>query len=160
MMQEKQERQHKIEEIIRGYEIENQEMLLKRLQGQGFHVNQSTLSRDLKEMRIGRVLNARGEYVYAMPNDHVKEAMRIRLDRDAARGCISYEYSGSIGVLKTLPSYAQMVALAIDKLGLPEIVGTLAGDDTILIMPRDGYDRQSVKQSLLRYIPELKEKEA
>jgi transcriptional regulator of arginine metabolism len=158
-MQEKKQRQKKIEEIIRGREIENQEMLLKRLQEQGFHVNQSTLSRDLKEMRIGRVLNARGEYVYAVPNEEIKDALRIRLDQDAARGCVSYEFSGSIGVLKTLPSYAQMVALAIDKLDLPEIVGTLAGDDTILVLPRDGYDRQSVKQSLLRYIPELKEKQ-
>ncbi|MBN1798379.1 MAG: ArgR family transcriptional regulator [Spirochaetales bacterium] len=157
-MQEKRERQHKIEEIIRGHEIESQEMLLKQLQERGFHVNQSTLSRDLKDMRIGRVLNARGEYVYAMPNEEIKEALQIRLDQDAACGCIGYEFSGNIGVLKTLPSYAQMVALAIDKLSLPEIVGTLAGDDTILIMPRDGYDRQTVKQSLLRYIPELKEK--
>jgi len=157
-MQEKRERQQKIEDIIRAHEIESQEMLLKRLQAEGFHVNQSTLSRDLKELRIGRVLNARGEYVYSVPNEEVKEALQIRLDQDAAQGCMSYEFSGNIGVLKTLPSYAQMVALAIDKLSLPEIVGTLAGDDTILIMPRDGYERETVKQSLLRYIPELKEK--
>ena len=157
-MQEKRKRQQQIADIIRTHEIESQEMLLKSLQEKGFHVNQSTLSRDLKEMRIGRVLNTRGRYVYALPNEQITEALRIRLDQDAACGCIGYEFSGNIGILKTLPSYAQMVALAIDKLELPEIVGTLAGDDTILIMPRDGYDRDTVKQSLLRYIPELKEK--
>jgi transcriptional regulator of arginine metabolism len=156
-MQEKRERQQKIEDIIRTHEVSSQEMLLQYLADGGVHVNQSTLSRDLKEMRIGRVLNTRGEHVYTVPNEEVKEALKIRLDKDAARGCISYEFSGQFGVLKTLPGYAQFVALAIDKLELAEIAGTLAGDDTILIMPRDGFARDTVKQALLRYIPELKE---
>ena len=156
-MQEKQERQQKIEDIIRTNEVSSQESLLQYLADGGFRVNQSTLSRDLKEMRIGRALNARGEYVYAVPNDEVKEALKIRLDQDAARGCLSYEFSGPFGVLKTLPGYAQFLAQAIDKLKLPELAGTLAGDDTILILPRDGYERETVKKALLSYIPELKE---
>jgi transcriptional regulator of arginine metabolism len=157
-MQEKRERQKKIESIIREYEIESQEMLLKHLQGLGFRVNQSTLSRDLKDLRIGRVLNARGVPVYTVPDEEVKASLQIRLDCEVARGCVGYEFSGSMGVLKTLPGYAPLVALAVDKLNLTEIVGTLAGDDTILILPRDGFDRESVKRALLTYIPELKEK--
>jgi transcriptional regulator of arginine metabolism len=156
-MQEKRERQKKIESIIRGHEIESQEMLLRHLQELGFRVNQSTLSRDLKELRIGRALNARGVSVYAVPDGELKESLQIRLDREVARGCLEYEFSGGMGVLKTLPGYAPLVALAVDKLHLAEIVGTLAGDDTILILPRDGFDRENVKNALLAYIPELKE---
>jgi transcriptional regulator of arginine metabolism len=156
-MQEKRERQKKIESIIRAHEIESQEMLLKHLQEEGFSVNQSTLSRDLKEMRVGRILNTRGGYVYTVPEEEVKASLQIRLDLEVARGCVDYEYSGNFGVLKTLPGYAQMVALAVDKLNLAEIAGTLAGDDTILILPRDGFPRESVKAALLRHIPELEE---
>jgi transcriptional regulator of arginine metabolism len=79
------------------------------------------------------------------------------LAEDFRRGFISIEFSGNQGVVKTLPGHASAVAFAVDNLSIPEVLGTVAGDDTILLIPRDGVSRRQMLDALQRRIPGLEE---
>ncbi len=131
--------------------VANQEGLLTLLLRDGYEVTQATLSRDLKVLRVGKVSAPDGSYIYALPEE--SDRSQEELIRDFQRGYLSMESSENLVVLKTLPGHAQATAWALDNLELPEILGTVAGDDTILIILRQGSDFDALQRSLVRLMP-------
>ncbi|SDK50761.1 arginine repressor [Natronincola ferrireducens] len=129
-------RHAKILEIIENNEIETQEELSEELRKIGLNVTQATVSRDIKELRLIKVLSKSGKYKYATlkSQDTILSDRLVRLFKDSI---ISYDYAGNILVLKTIPAAAQAAASAIDATGFDGIVGTVAGDDTIFVVIRD-----------------------
>ncbi|GAA2393053.1 arginine repressor [Dactylosporangium salmoneum] len=130
----------RIASLIRGAAVHSQTELAELLAGDGFQVTQATLSRDLEELRAVKVRGA-----YLIPEDG-ERALRpaeeaptrlIRLLRELLTGV---DWSGNLVVLRTPPGAAQFLASAIDRTGLPDIVGTIAGDDTILVVAREAPD--------------------
>ena len=133
----KSQRQTKILEIIASKDIETQEQLLEELRQAGFHSTQATISRDIKELRILKDLTAMGTYRYSIGNKETSGAFSNRLNTIFKESVISYDYAQNIVVVKTLPSLAPAAGRAIDAMNMSVVVGTLAGDDTLLIIMRD-----------------------
>jgi transcriptional regulator of arginine metabolism len=134
----KSQRQALIVEVVEREPIYNQELLRRRLRARGFDVTQATLSRDIKELGLVKRA-ADGSYQRAGAADHVRtaEAAENALRRTAREFLRSYEQVQQLVVLKTDPGQAQILALALDRASLPEVAGTIAGDDTILVVTRD-----------------------
>jgi transcriptional regulator of arginine metabolism len=157
-MKDKNERYTAIRKAVTRHEIGAQEELLAILVKQGFDVTQATLSRDLKAMGIGKALGKEGTYVYMLPDPEHLAVYRERLKADVLRGFVSLDFSGTLCVIKTHPGHAGPVAFALDNFGMDEILGTIAGDDTILVVASDGITRDRLRKGLLEKIPELKVK--
>lgn len=128
-------RHAKIIELVDHDEIETQEELAIRLIAEGFKVTQATVSRDIKELRLIKVLTKSGRYKYAsiQQQDAGITDRFIKIFKDSL---ISIDSAGHMVVIKTLPGAAQAAAAALDALDMNEIVGSLAGDDTIFIVVR------------------------
>ena len=133
----KSQRQTKILEIIASKDIETQEQLLQELREAGFRSTQATISRDIKELRILKDLTAMGTYRYSIGSKETSGAFSNRLNTIFKESVISYDYAQNIVVIKTLPSLAPAAGRAIDAMNMSVVVGTLAGDDTLLIIMRD-----------------------
>ena len=145
-----------IRRIIAGAAVDSQERLIDLLGREGFAATQATLSRDLKYLGIGKVPEAEGKgYTYTMTETESEPAAKASLVQDFRRGFVSLQFSGAFGLVKTLPGHAASVASALDHLRIAEILGTVAGDDTILIVPRDGVGRARLRKSLGARIPGL-----
>lgn len=125
-------RQRKILELIEKYEIETQEELAEYLKKTGIEITQATISRDIKELRLVKVLSSSGKYRYAVIDDS-SEGTTDRLIKIFKSSIVSFDVAGHILVIKTLPGAAQVCASAVDTLKIEGIVGTIAGDDTIFI---------------------------
>lgn len=150
-MKGRDERLKAVKRAISQRGVSNQESLLSLLTEEGYDVTQATLSRDLKALRVGKVIASDGSYVYALPEDSDRSVEEWV--RDFQRGYLSMEASANLVVLKTLIGHAQATALALDNLEVPEVLGTVAGDDTILLILRQGADFASLQRSLLRLMP-------
>ena len=124
-------RQAKIREIIEANNIETQEELANALEREGFSVTQATVSRDIKEMMLVKVPNAQGTYRYAYPKEHGHMVTQDRLERTFRDSVLTLKFGGNMAVLHTMPSTADAVAYVIDYMKWPEVLGTVAGDDTI-----------------------------
>lgn len=133
----KAQRQSAIVDVVQREAVSSQELLRKRLRARGFDVTQATLSRDIKE--LGLVKRASdGAYQRAgVPDSGRSEAAEAALRRVAREFLRSFEPVQQLLVLKTDAGQAQLLALALDRAALPEIVGTIAGDDTILVVTRE-----------------------
>ncbi|WP_330440877.1 arginine repressor [Micromonospora sp. NBC_00821] len=135
-------RHARIVELIRDRSIRSQTELADLLAADGVGVTQATLSRDLEELGAVKVRGGDGPAIYLIPEDgqrplrdaEAAPARLVRLLRELLNGVDS---SGNIAVLRTPPGAAQYLASALDRAGLPEIVGTIAGDDTILVVARE-----------------------
>ncbi|GAB3140464.1 arginine repressor [Micromonospora sonneratiae] len=135
-------RHARIVELIREKAIRSQTELAELLAGDGVQVTQATLSRDLEELGAVKVRGGDGPAVYLIPEDGKRPlrdaeqapARLVRLLRELLTGVDS---SGNITVLRTPPGAAHYLASALDRAGLPEVVGTIAGDDTILVVARE-----------------------
>jgi len=147
----KRERQRAILEVIRGKRVHSQDELRQLLSDRGIEVTQATLSRDLRELRVAKLPRAEGEsYYVATPEDDVASP---NLERLLPHLMVSADGVGNLVVIKTLVGGAQAVAEAIDMEEWPEVLGTLAGDDTILVIIRDAGDRSE----LIRRVERLAE---
>jgi len=148
IMNAKKQRLLLIEDIIQKENIRSQDDLQKVLIGKGFDVTQATLSRDIKKLKIVKTQDDKGRYVYSLPDMAMPDPRlpTTLLDRSTV------EFSGNLAVIKTRPGYAMGLASDIDEHVSGEILGTIAGDDTILVIPREGYDRSQVKDALLRFL--------
>ena len=133
----KSQRQAKILEIISNKNIETQEQLLAELQEEGFHSTQATISRDIKELRIVKELTSLGLYRYTISAGDLGSTFSARLNTIFRECVISFDYAQNIIVVRTLPGLASAAGSAIDAMNLNTIVGTLAGDDTVMIVMRD-----------------------
>ncbi|NJP34875.1 arginine repressor [Micromonospora thermarum] len=135
-------RHGRIVELIRDKAIHSQTELAELLAGEGILVTQATLSRDLKELGAVTVRGGDGRGVYLIPEDGHRplreaEAAPARLVRLLHELLNGVDSSGNIAVLRTPPGAAHYLASALDRAGLPEVVGTIAGDDTILVVARE-----------------------
>ena len=133
----KSQRQAKIMEIISTNNVETQEQLLAALQKEGFRGTQATISRDIKELRIVKELTSLGTYRYTTSANEVTGSFSSRLNTIFRECVISFDYAQNIIVVRTLPGLASAAGSAIDTMNLSTIVGTLAGDDTVMIVMRD-----------------------
>lgn len=127
----KAKRQSKILELIREHEIDTQTELTKLLAQSGYDVTQATISRDIHEMKLTKISAAGGGYKYALPPQEDQEGIG-RLKRVFWDGFVSMDYAGNLLVIRTFNGMAMAVAAALDAMQLPEIVGTIAGDDVVM----------------------------
>ena len=133
----KAQRQAKILELISTTNIDTQEQLLAMLEGEGFHTTQATISRDIKELRIVKELTSLGNYRYTTGNNELEGTFSTRLNTIFKECVISFDYAQNIIVVRTLPGLASAAASAIDGMNIHAVVGSLAGDDTVMIVMRD-----------------------
>jgi len=142
----KNARHQLIVELVSTHEIRSQAELADQLAGRGMQVTQATLSRDLVELDAVRVRGASGALVYAVPGEGgdrravapgESAAARARLARLCAELLVSADSSANLVVLRTPPGAAQFLASAFDKAEFPDILGTIGGDDTLLVIGRD-----------------------
>ncbi|PYG86828.1 ArgR family transcriptional regulator [Ruminiclostridium sufflavum DSM 19573] len=131
----KYNRHAKILEIIDNNAIETQEELAEKLKEQGVDVTQATVSRDIKDLRLIKVLSSDGRYKYATLS-HTENQISSRLTTILTEAYVSSDYANNIVVVKTLSGMAQAAASAIDSLKWEEILGSIAGDDTLIIVCR------------------------
>jgi len=131
----KYSRHAKILDIIEKNVIETQEELAEKLKEAGIDVTQATVSRDIKELRLVKVMDEEGRYRYAAMS-HSETTISNRLLNVFAESFVSVDYANNIVVIKTLPGMAQACASALDSLKWSEIVGTIAGDDTVMVVCR------------------------
>ncbi|MBO7128180.1 MAG: arginine repressor [Prevotella sp.] len=145
--------------IISSQQLGSQDELLAALQKEGFKLTQATLSRDLKQLKVAKAASMSGNYVYVLPNEtmykrvstpnSIREMMKVP-------GFVSINYSGNMGVIKTRPGYASSIAWNIDNSDIPEIIGTIAGDDTIFIVIKEGVRHQDVTDALSDVVPNIR----
>ena len=133
----KSQRQAKILEIISNTNVETQEQLLQLLRDAGFTSTQATISRDIKELRIVKELTSLGTYRYTTSSRELPETFSTRLNT-IFRECVTgFDYAQNIVVIHTLPGLAGAAASAVDAMNMNLILGTLAGDDTVIVIMRD-----------------------
>ncbi len=155
-MKTKNSRLEALRLIISSKQMGSQEELLRALQEEGFVLTQATLSRDLKQLKVAKAATMGGSYVYVLPNEpmykRVTSQETIR-EMMGATGYISLQVSGNMAVIRTRPGYASSLAWHIDNSGMDSILGTIAGDDTIFMVMREGATRQEVIEELNYSIP-------
>lgn len=147
-----------VKKIIENQKISSQEELLEMVVKDGFQITQATLSRDLKFLRAAKIADAARGYIYFLPSQESEQTNLLSGDNFPLNGIVSIEFAWHLGVIRTLPGYASGIASAIDHMGAYQIIGTIAGDDTILIIPREGTTNQDVINILAELIPEITEK--
>ncbi len=149
----KKSRHQKIKELVEQYEIETQEELAERLKEAGYAVTQATVSRDIRELKLSKVPmgDGRQKYTILIHSDHYLSDKYIRVLRD---GYVSMDMAQNILVVKTVSGMAMAVAAAIDALKLEEIVGSIAGDDTIMMAVRTVEDTETVMEKIRSVLEE------
>jgi transcriptional regulator of arginine metabolism len=157
-MKIKNSRMEALKMLISSKELSSQEEVLQALEAEGFKLTQATLSRDLKQLKVAKAASMNGKYVYVLPNETMYK--RIPKPQSAMQmlqspGFVSINFSGNIGVIKTRPGYASSIAYNIDNSDIPEIIGTIAGDDTIFIVIKEGVLKNNVVEALNMVIPNL-----
>ena len=158
-MKSKNNRLDAIKMIISSKEVGSQEELLQELLKEGYSLTQATLSRDLKQLKVAKAASMNGNYVYVLPNNAMYKRMTEQHSATEMlrfNGVVNLEFSGNLAVIKTRPGYASSVAYDIDNHNFEEILGTIAGDDTILLVIREGSSRTSVLDALSFIIPNVK----
>ena len=138
--------------IISCQELSSQEEVLQALSKEGYNITQATLSRDLKQLKVAKAATMGGQYVYVLPNETMYRRVHTPLNSTelsiSNTGFRSIRFSGNIGVIRTNPGYASSIAFNIDNSEIPEILGTIAGDDTIIIVISDGADHNAITEHI------------
>lgn len=145
--------------LISSRQMGSQDEVLQALSKEGVKITQATLSRDMKQLKVAKAATMNGTYIYVLPNETMyKRVHGSQLASEMLRipGFQSINFSGNIGVIRTRPGYASSIAYNIDNSDIPEILGTIAGDDTIFIVVRQGSTPQEVVDSLETVIPDIK----
>ena len=124
-------------EIISTRNVETQEQLLEALKQEGFNGTQATISRDIKELRIVKELTNLGSYRYTASNGEITGSFSARLNTIFRECVIGYDYAQNIIVIRTLPGLGSAAGAAIDAMNMSAVVGSLAGDDTVMVVMRD-----------------------
>ena len=147
----KSSRQNKIVEIIRKYHVETQEELADTLRQRGFQVTQATVSRDIREMKLTKIATEKGRQKYAVISSHDSEVTE-RMTRVFKEAVVKMDYAQNILVVKTLGGMGMAVAVALDNMQNPEILGTIAGDDTVFCVVRNHNQAAVIIEKLYRII--------
>ena len=147
----KTRRQSKIIELIRKYEIETQEELSAYLVKEGFQTTQATVSRDIRELKLTKISMSNGKQKYAVRNDS-GEDLTDKYNRIFRDGFVSMDMAQNILVIKTVSGMASAVCAAMDAMDMKEIVGSIAGDDTIMCAVRTVEDTVSIMKKLRKIV--------
>lgn len=151
-MYDKNSRQATIKELVKAGMVHSQEELQELLNERGFAATQATLSRDMKALGIVKMHDAEFGYSYRMP--YAPETERdSTLKSLSTEGVLSIEFSASLAVVKTRPGYASVIGAVIDASHPDSVMGTIAGDDTVLLVIREAFSRLEVIRSLSVVLP-------
>lgn len=155
-MKLKSDRIETLKMLISSNEMGSQEEVLEALAKEGYQVTQATLSRDFKQLKVAKAASMNGKYVYVLPNETMYK--RVASPRSASEmlripGYCSITLSGNMGVIRTRPGYASAIAYNIDNSNIDDILGTIAGDDTIFIVLREGVTKEQLMADLGGIIP-------
>lgn len=147
----KKDRHAKIKELVENYEIDTQEELARRLNEAGFQVTQATISRDIRQMKLTKISKKNGGFKYAilMESEHYLSDKYMRVLKD---GFTSMDVAQNILVVKTVAGMAMAVAAAIDSMKFREILGSIAGDDTIMMVLKDNQDANKVYSEISKML--------
>ncbi|MBQ9161961.1 MAG: arginine repressor [Clostridia bacterium] len=140
----------KIVDIITEHDVETQDELLEYLRAEGFDVTQATVSRDIRELKLIKGNSEYGTYRYMLPKSMRDEQLHI--SSALAEAIIRVDYSQNIVVLHTFAGMAQAVAIEVDRLGLSQLLGCVAGDDTIIAVARDNDSAAAISNQLKELI--------
>lgn len=157
-MKNRRKRVEVIVDLIKNECISSQEELARKLADLGFKVTQATLSRDLKMLHTTKVPTERGTYIYILPDnnslkDKLLAAGQLEMNANYQSGFISLAFSGDIAVIKTRNGYASGLAYDIDISNCPDILGTIAGANTIFALLRPGLTEEQKLQIMGRFVP-------
>lgn len=161
-MKEKNSRLEALRLIISSQQLGSQDELLTALQKEGFKLTQATLSRDLKQLKVAKAATMGGSYVYVLPNETMYKRVSAPISvREMMQmpGFVNITFSGNMGVIKTRPGYASAIAWNIDRRKIPQILGTIAGDDNIFIVIKENTKHQDIIKALTEVVPNMKEAE-
>jgi len=152
-----------IKQLISQHRISTQEVLLDMLIREGFNTTQATLSRDLKALEVAKIPDKEFGSVYILREqllNHVDKTNALKNEETThpISGFVSISFSGNMAVIHTLPAFSHTIAMHIDKANFYEVLGTIAGNDTILLILREGVTHKDVKNSLIIKFPELRPK--
>ncbi|UEX89108.1 transcriptional regulator AhrC/ArgR [Staphylococcus ratti] len=150
-MPKKSVRHIKIREIISNEQIETQDELVKRLNDYEMNVTQATVSRDIKELQLIKVPAPTGQYVYSLPNDRRYHPLE-KLGRYLMDSFVKIDGTDNLLVLKTLPGNAQSIGAILDQIDWEEVLGTICGDDTCLIICRTASDAEEIKTRIFNML--------
>ena len=148
----KRKRQGRILELVRDHCIETQDELLEKLSADGFSVTQATISRDIKELHLVKELTGHSTYKYAVSERKTSLNVAGRLNNIFRESVTSFDSAQNIVVLKTMPGLASAACSAIDGMHLPNVVGTLAGDDTALLIMRTNKDAEDLILDIVKML--------
>lgn len=154
-MQDKKARHQAIRMIVSSQHVESQNDLIIELEKSGISVGQATLSRDLKQLRVSKVRMPNGRSVYAFPRESQYATMPSREELNSTKW--GMEFSGNIMVVHTPPGYANVVACEIDATRSKMMLGTVAGDDTIIVVLSEGADRDAVEALMRKITRQIKQ---
>lgn len=154
-MSKKTDRLDTIRSLIETESVSSQEELLELLRNMGVEATQSTLSRDIKELKAVKVPDREKGYIYVLPEAISAGQPADKISSVISENILSIDFSGNIAVLKTKPGYANAVAILIDNEDYDHIIGTIAGDDNIFIVMREGASREALLESLADIHPRI-----
>lgn len=162
-MKNRNSRLEVIKMILSSQELSNQEELLIELDKAGFPSTQATLSRDLKQLKVAKATNAQGRYVYMLPDNMLYRRVsdtHLTVSAINRLGALSVKFSGNLAVIRTLPGHASHVAYDIDNAHIDDFLGSIAGDDTIILVLAEGVSRDAALAKLAEVVPDIKIKKA
>lgn len=148
----KAKRHAEILSIIQEYDIETQDQLLDKLREKGMKSTQATISRDIKELHLVKELTGQGTYRYAVSERKSSLNVAGRLNNIFREGVTTFDSAQNIVVLKTMPGLANAACLAVEGMKLPNMVGSLAGDDTAILIMRTTKDAEELCLSILKML--------
>jgi len=149
-----------IQELVTTHSPNSQGKLLKLLHERGFVITQTTLSRDIKQLKISKMPDDKGNYSYMTPNQEKNYPNRFfvkdKIMPSSYRGFVSFEFSNQLAVIKTRNGYASGIAEDINARASSVIAGVIANDDTVLLIPKEGVPREEIIDALVKIIPGMK----
>ena len=151
-MPQKDKRLSIIRKLISTEFISSQDRLIERLGECGVQITQSTLSRDLKFMHVAKVPHKEKGYIYVLPKSTHED---LSISTNISDNITNIAFSANMCVITTKPGYASAISVPIDSKGISEILGTIAGDNTILLILREGFDKQLLLDQLYMLFPSL-----
>lgn len=157
-MRAKNNRMEILKMLISSKELGSQEELLRALSEEGYNITQATLSRDLKQLKVAKAASMNGKYVYVLPNETMYKRLSSPVSMKEmmqSTGFRSINFSGNMVVIKTRPGYASSIAYNIDNSNIPQILGTIAGDDTIFMVKGVGVSNDEVIEGLRHILPNI-----
>lgn len=144
----KSKRQEKILELIHEFEIETQEELIFYLNKYGFEATQATISRDIRELKLTKIIGSIGNYCYAVSEAPPAKTVTPKFNGVLVDSILRVSYANNLIVIKTFPGLANALGSGIDALHTPEILGCVAGDDTVLVVVRDENAAKEISEKM------------